>query len=59
MDFLSEREMACSVGVTSRQKLWDYFDLSDPDTVSGFLSDGWIGIYGKSDPLARASDREN
>ena len=55
MDFLSEKEIAFAIGVKSRQELWEYFDFADPRVVADFLRDGWRGIYGKTDPLDRAS----
>ena len=54
MDFLSEREIACAIGVKSRKELWDYFDFTDPEVATSFLKDRRMGIYGKADPLAKA-----
>ena len=58
MDFLSEQEMAIAIGVKSRQDLWDYFDLTDAEMASEFIRESRIGIYGKSDPMAKAPNRE-
>ena len=54
MDFLSEREIAHAIGVKSREALWEYFGLTDPEMVVSLVRDGWTGTYGKADPVEKA-----
>ena len=54
MDFLSEREIAHAIGVESREALWEYFGLTDPEMAASLVMDGWLGIYGKADPMEKA-----
>ena len=58
IDLLSEEEIAVAIGVKSRQELWEYFELHNPDIVFTFLGDRSFGIYGKADPQAKAPSRE-
>ena len=54
LDILSEQEIAVAIGLKSRQELWQYFELHDPDGVSEFLLNRYCGMYGKADPRAKA-----
>lgn len=57
IDILSEEEIAVAIKVKSRQDLWKYFVLDDPQIRQEFLQNRYIGFYGKSEPDARAPDR--
>ena len=59
IDILSEQEIAVAIGVKSREALWEYFDLYDPNFVRTFLQERRLGIYGKADPRAQAPSRES
>ena len=54
LEFLSEREIAVAIEVSSREALWDYFDFSNPEVVEIFLRNRSWGIYGKADPRRKA-----
>ena len=58
IDILSEQEIAVAIGVASREELWDYFELHDPEFKRMLLQDRHIGIYGKADPRAKAPSRK-
>jgi hypothetical protein len=58
IDILSEQEIAVAIGANSREELWEYFELHDPEFERMFLHDRRVEIYGKADPRAQAPSRD-
>ena len=59
IDILSEQEIAVAIGVKSREQLWDYFALQDPDFVLKFQQERCLAFYGKADPRAQAPSHKS
>lgn len=60
LDFLSEREMASVIGMSSRQKVWGYFGIGNGDysMVPLLLKEGRVSLYGKAAPATFADEGE-
>ena len=61
LDFLSEKEMACVLGASSRQKVWEYFGIGNGDysMVPELVGEGMVSVYGKSAPATFADEEDD